>query len=49
MLALALYLALDARSVDGPDLIADVVNELEHGQGLFIGPIVWDLHLAMAG
>ena len=34
---------LDVDCVSGPDLIAEVVDQFEHGKGGFGGPVVGDL------
>ena len=40
---LSAELVLDVDCVSGPDLIAEVVDQFEHGEGGFGGPVVWDL------
>jgi hypothetical protein len=42
-LELAAALVLDDTSVLGPDLIAQVVDQLEHGEGDLRAPVIWDL------
>ncbi len=40
---LSAELVLDGDCVSGPDLIAEVVDQFEHGEGGFGGPVVGDL------
>jgi hypothetical protein len=42
-LELAAEFVLDGESVSGPDLIAQVVDQLEHGEGDLRAPVIWDL------
>ena len=42
-LELAAELVLDVEPVSGPDLIAEVIDQLEHGERGLRAPMIWDL------